>query len=267
MVYCSTCHKILTDKKEIPATGHTEVADKAVEPTCTEDGKTEGKHCSVCGKILEFQKVIPATGHDWKEGEILRDPTCTEEGEKGYTCTKCQGTKTEKIPALGHTEVIDEAIAPTCEEAGKTAGIRCSVCNEIIKAQEEVPATGHKEVIDEAVDPTCEKTGKTEGSHCKTCEKVLKAQKEIPALGHKEAEIITKEATCEETGNILVYCSTCEKVLNYHKKIPATGHRKVADAEIAPTVNPWDGQAEATVLYARKSWNHEREFHVLLIQK
>ncbi len=175
-------------------------------------------------KSFEFQDVVPATGHDWKAEESHREPTCTEDGEQSYTCTKCQETKTEKIPALGHTEVIDEAIAPTCEEAGKTAGIRCSVCNEIIKAQEEVPATGHKEVIDEAVDPTCEKTGKTEGSHCKTCEKVLKAQKEIPALGHKEAEIITKEATCEETGNILVYCSTCEKVLNYHKKIrqPAT---------------------------------------------
>lgn len=41
---------------------HTEAVDKAVEPTCTETGLTEGKHCSVCSAVLVEQKVVPALG-------------------------------------------------------------------------------------------------------------------------------------------------------------------------------------------------------------
>ncbi|MCR5339237.1 MAG: leucine-rich repeat protein, partial [Lachnospiraceae bacterium] len=70
------------------------------DPTCTEDGLTEGKHCG-CGKINIPGEVIPALGHLYDEGVVTKAPTANEKGIKTFTCTRCKNTYTEEIPALG----------------------------------------------------------------------------------------------------------------------------------------------------------------------
>ena len=63
------CTECGTSKiEEIAAKGHTEAITPAVAPTCTEAGKTEGKHCSVCGTILVAQEAVPDFGHSYKDG-------------------------------------------------------------------------------------------------------------------------------------------------------------------------------------------------------
>ena len=215
---------------------HTEVVDKAVEPTCTKTGLTEGKHCSVCSAVLVEQKVVPAKGHSWDSGKITIVPTCTGTGVKTYTCTACAATRTETVSATGHTAVAVAKVEPTCTQSGRAAGTKCSVCGEVLSGLTEIKATGHTEVIDKAVAPTCTETGLTEGKHCSVCSAVLVEQEIVPAKGHTEVIDAAVEPTCTETGLTEgKHCSVCSAVLVEQEIVPAKGHTEAVDKAVEPT--------------------------------
>ncbi len=136
---------------ENPVTHEHSYTAVVTAPTCTAQGYTTYT-CSGCEDSY-VSDYTEATGHSYTS--VVTAPTCTEQGSTVYTCTNCGTSYTEYTAALGHTAVVDEAVAATCTETGLTAGSHCSVCGEILTAQETVAALGHTEVTDAAVAATC----------------------------------------------------------------------------------------------------------------
>ena len=173
---CTKCNATVTET--IAKTSH-KYANTVVAPTCTTDGYTLHK-CSVCGTSYK-NNTTKATGHSYGNSVVTKQPTCTSEGTAIKTCTKCNATVTEKLPAKGHTAVIDKGYPATCTTAGKTDGSHCSVCNTVIKAQTVINATGHKSsawITDKAASIGVKGSKHKE---CTVCKKVLETA-EIPAL-------------------------------------------------------------------------------------
>ena len=206
---CDRC--AATEKRELAKTGHTEVVDPAVEATCTEPGKTEGKHCSVCGEVITAQKEIPALGHSWGEWTVTTPASCTATGEETRTCDRCAATEKRELAKTGHREVVDPAVEATCTATGLTEGKHCSVCHAVIVAQEVVPMKEHTVVTVPGKAATCTEAGLTDGEKCSVCGKELKAQETIKALGHSWDEgKVTTAPTYEKTGVKTYTCGICK---------------------------------------------------------
>lgn len=122
--------------------------------------------------------------------------------------------------ACEHIPVTDAATEPTCTSPGKTSGTHCSVCEEVLSAQEVIPALGHsaKKGNSVIIKPTCAKDGYTQNV-CSRCNRKFKSDTE-PATGHTYIEKVEKKATDKGGGALSRKCKDCGKT-GKSKKIPA----------------------------------------------
>ena len=224
------------------------------EATCAEPGVIRVT-CTLCGKHVYESKTAE---HTWgAEGTVTKQPTCTEEGEIEFTCSVCDEKKYETIQKLDHVwseeKVKDDGVTiyrvctlcheeeilgivghehqsevipgvpATCTEAGLTEGEKCSVCGEILVAQEEIPALGHTEVAVPEVPATETEPGTTAGTKCSVCGEILSGCEVIPATGHIHQYVATVTApTCTEGGYTTYTCACGDSYVA--DETPATGH-------------------------------------------
>ena len=120
-------------------------------------GKVNDLNKQVTDLIGSTIKQLTCGKHEYGDFEILKNPTCTEKGQKGKICKKC-GKITEKtdIDAAGHAPVTDPAVAPTETTDGLTEGSHCSVCGAVLQAQEVIP------MLDPTIDPWFSRAATTE---------------------------------------------------------------------------------------------------------
>ena len=128
---CSKCSaKTTVALPKLSTENYTYSVEKAA--TCAVEGSAVYIWKTTTYGTYRFTVTLPKTDtHTYDGGKVTKQATCREDGEKLYTCTVCNATKTEPIPkSTAHTydggKVTNQA---TCKEDGEKL-YTCTVCGE-----------------------------------------------------------------------------------------------------------------------------------------
>ncbi len=238
---CSICGDEKTEKVSATGHQHTEIRNKK-EATCKETGYSGDTWCKDCGKkILSGQAIVKTEDHSWNQGEITKEPTCKEEGEKTFTCSICGNTKTEKVSTTDHQHMeIRNQKNPTCKEAGYSGDTYCADCGVKISSGKTIAKTKNHNwdggVI--TTEPTCTERGEKTFT-CTICGNTN--TKKVNATGHSYgAYKVVKEPTNKRKGLKSKTCSVCGKIV--YEAIPKTNFSPTDSSETNPDQNPQTSQ-------------------------
>ena len=157
---CDVCGKLFSDaegktettleKLAIPATGHAYGA-----PVWKWNDDFTASATFTCANDASHVETVNAA----VTNEVTTAATCEADGVRTYTAKVTfdgkdyTDTKTETLPAKGHTLTAVEAVPATCETAGTSAHWKCEVCGKLFSDAEgktettleklAIPATGH----------------------------------------------------------------------------------------------------------------------------
>ena len=171
------------------------------------DGNNHWKEYSCCGAEADRGP------HDWDNGEVTTQPTCTNAGEKTFTCNECGRKKTEQIDATGHSwkqewnsdethhwhECANGCNAKDAyaEHADADKNHVCDTCGKVLS-----------ECADDNKDHKCDYCGKTlsecaddnKDHKCDYCGKTL-----------SECADTDKDHKCDYCGKVLSECADDDK--------------------------------------------------------
>ena len=149
---------------------------------------------------------------------LEEEEECTHKGGTANcvdkaVCELC-GESYGDVDSNNHkTVVIDEAVAPDCENTGLTEGSHCSVCDTVIVEQETVAKLGHDfTVFVETVDYTCAEDG-YDVYKCSRCETTEKKNFTDAACRPEADYTVIEKASCDKAGYKAILCSECKEEL------------------------------------------------------
>ena len=233
---CVYCH----EKGEIAS--HSFEMHEQTAATCVSKA-VYARVCSDCdyqGGTFIFGNINP-DNHDLIP-HAGKAATCTEKGWKAYdTCSRCDYSTYEELPALGHDPISHAGKAATCTESGWEAYDTCSRCNYSTYVELAIDPDNHDLVHHEAKAPTCTEIGWDAYDTCKRCNYSTYVKLAIDPDNHDLVHHEAKAPTCTEIGwDAYDTCSRCDYTTKV--EIPALKHKLVHHDAKAPTCTEigWD---------------------------
>ena len=184
---CTLCGE--THTEVVGSSGHV-----ASETFVNNDPEGHYHVCSVCG-----EKTDDVQAHAFEDGEVIKQPSATEEGLQKIVCSVCGYESTKVLPEI-HTHVFDQEVADakylvseaTC--IAKAVYYKSCACGEKgTETFEYGEYAAHTLVKTDRVEPTCIENGTEAYYTCSHCDKIfadananreIDAPAEIDALGH-----------------------------------------------------------------------------------
>lgn len=181
--------------------------------------------CMIFSAVILITACKKTCSHVYSDWVITTNYTCTTDGVKTRSCTKCNNTETEVIPA-SHTITHLDIEPADCTNTGTLAHDHCSVCDKnfidgVEQSDEQliIPVGDCYFYSVAEVAPTCIENGVLAHLHCNGCNKnIIKGIEYtdqdlvIPAT-HNLVTIDAKAKTCFEDGHLAyTVCRSCNKV-------------------------------------------------------
>jgi len=206
-----------------------DTTERTVPATCGEAGRVD-TICSNCGEVVSTRELPPTGAHVWGNGVVTTAPTETTPGVRTFTCSGCDQTRTETIPATGaHDYRFTKNVAPTCTDGGYDL-YTCSGCG-ATERRNLTDAAGHKWDGGTVTTAPTETTPGVRTFTCTVCDQTR--TEAIPATGAHDYQFTkTVAPTCTDGGYDLYTCSGCG----------ATEKRNLTDA----AGHKWDGGTVTT---------------------
>ena len=185
---CTLCGETRTEV--VGSSGHV-----ASETFVNTDPEGHYHVCSVCG-----EKTDDVQAHAFEDGEVIKQPSATEEGLQKIVCSVCGYESTKVLSPETHTHVFDREVADakylvseaTC--IAKAVYYKSCACGEKgTETFEYGEYAAHTLVKTDRVEPTCIENGTEAYYTCSHCDKIfadananreIDAPAETDALGH-----------------------------------------------------------------------------------